>query len=246
MTESNQSQTKSAQPKTAQPKTGRPPRTDVIVAVSVLALLLLAGLTLAATGTTRQLLGWAWERHANILSWYIRPLFLLPLAYFSYKRWMSGILLTLIALATSIAWFPAPAQVQPEIAEFLAFERAWLTSGWTPEKVLSWTVALAGLAAVCLAFWKRSLAYGLVVITTLAVGKMAWGVLVGRGTGWAMLVPALAGLAICTGGVLYAMHRLHRRSTHRSTPAPISPAGPNTQVRRAGGVSNPTMPQGLS
>ncbi|HYP46224.1 MAG TPA: hypothetical protein VEQ66_13610 [Propionibacteriaceae bacterium] len=127
-------------------------RTDLILTAAALALLLLAGLILAATGTTRQLLAWAWERHANVLSWYIRPLFLLPLAYFSYKRWISGIVVTLIALATGIAWFPAPEQVQPRIAEFLAFERAWLTFGWTPEKVLSWTLALTGLAAVCLAF----------------------------------------------------------------------------------------------
>jgi hypothetical protein len=183
-----------------------------MLTVAVLGLLLFAGLALAVTGTTRQVLAWAWERHANILSWYIRPLFLLPLAYFSYKRWISGIVFTLVALATSIAWFPAPERVRPEVAEFLAFERAWLTSGWTPEKVFSWTLAVAGLAVLCLAFWKRSLAYGLVVITTLAVGKMAWGVVEGRGTGWAMLIPAIAGLVICNGVVLYALRRHGRRS----------------------------------
>ncbi|HYO33315.1 MAG TPA: hypothetical protein VES21_10735 [Nocardioidaceae bacterium] len=188
-------------------------RTDLLMTAAVLGLFLLAGLALAVTGTTAQVLDWAWERHANILSWYIRPLFLLPLAYFAYKRSLSGIVLTLMALATSMAWFPAPERVQPEVAEFLAFERDWLTSGLTPEKVLSWTFALAGLAAVCLAFWKRSLAYGLVVITTLALGKMAWGVLEGRGTGWAMLIPAITGLVICNGVVVYAM----RRRTHRST-----------------------------
>ncbi len=26
------------------------------------------------------ILAWAWGRHHNILSWYIRPLFILPLA----------------------------------------------------------------------------------------------------------------------------------------------------------------------
>jgi hypothetical protein len=182
----------------------------------VFGLLLLAGLILVATGATAHVLGWAWERHANILSWYVRPLFLLPLAYVSYKRWISGIVVTLVALATSMAWFPAPGSVPPEVAEFLAFERAWLTSGWTPEKVLSWTLVVVGLATLCLAFWKRSLAYGLVVTTTLAVGKMAWGVVEGRGTGWAMLVPAMAGLMICNGGVLYAMRRRGGRSSHGS------------------------------
>jgi hypothetical protein len=195
--------------------TAKPSRTDLILTAALLGLLLLAGLTVAATGSTTRLLGWAWERHANILSWYIRPLFVLPLAYFSYKRWISGIILTLIALATSIAWFPRPDHVQPMVEEFLAFERAWLTSGWTPGKVLMGALSVVALGTLCLAFWKRSLAYGLIVITTLAAGKMAWGVVEGRGTGWAMLAPALAGLVICNAGVLYAMRRMRRRSQRR-------------------------------
>jgi hypothetical protein len=192
--------------------TAKPSRTDLILTAAVLGLLLLAGLTVAASGSTTRLLDWAWERHANIASWYIRPLFVLPLAYFSYTRRISGIVLTLIALATSIAWFPSPDHVQPMVEEFLAFERAWLTSGWTPGKVLMGVLSVVALGALCLTFWNRSLAYGLVVITTIAVGKMVWGVVEGRGTGWAMLAPALAGLVICNAGVLYAMRRLRRRS----------------------------------
>jgi len=30
--------------------------------------------------------GWAWERHHNPLSWWIRPLFLIPFAFFAYRR----------------------------------------------------------------------------------------------------------------------------------------------------------------
>ncbi|HYP46340.1 MAG TPA: hypothetical protein VEQ66_14210 [Propionibacteriaceae bacterium] len=222
--------------------TGISRRTDLMLTAAVLALFLIAGAVLAVTGTTTQVLDWAWERHANILSWYIRPLFLLPLAFFAYRRSLAGIVLTLIALATSMAWFPAPERVQPEVAEFLAFERDWLTSGMTPEKVLSWSFAFVGLAALCLAFWKRSLAYGLVVITTLALGKMAWGVIEGRGTGWAMLIPAITGLIICNGAVLYAMRRrIHRSARERShDPADSASQGPDAE-------SLPTMagPRGL-
>ena len=29
---------------------------------------------------------WAWDRHGDVLSWYVRPLFLIPLAWFVYRR----------------------------------------------------------------------------------------------------------------------------------------------------------------
>lgn len=204
-------------------------RADLLMTAAALGLVLLGGLALAASGTTRQVLTWAWERHANLLSWYIRPLFLLPLAYFSYRRWVSGIVLTLIGMATSIAWFPRPARVEPVVEEFLAFEWAWLTSEWTPEKGLSAALALAGLALLCLAFWKRSLVYGLAVLTTLAVGKLVWGVVEGRGTGWAMLVPALTGLAICNGAVLVALRRLRASRRAAASATTTTATHPTTQ-----------------
>lgn len=187
-------------------------RTEVTVTVGTLALVTAAIATLTVTGTMEQVLTWAWDRHANVLSWYIRPLFVLPLALFAYRRSPSGIVLTLIALATSIAWFPAPERVDPKIAEFLAFEREWLTSGWTTEKIIQAVLAPASLAALCVVFWKRSLVLGLVVINTMALGKMAWGVMEGDGTGWAMQVPAIVGLIVCDAAVLYAMGRKRERS----------------------------------
>ncbi len=76
-------------------------------------------------------LSWAWERHHNVLSWYIRPLFLLPFCYFAYRRSLFGIVLTLVALATSMFWFPAPEQSSSGTLEFLAMEREYLTGEWT-------------------------------------------------------------------------------------------------------------------
>ncbi len=73
------------------------------------------------------LAAWAWARHHNVLSWYVRPLFLLPLAWSAYRRSPAGIAVTLVGLATSMAWFPAPARVDPRVAEFLRFEQEWLT-----------------------------------------------------------------------------------------------------------------------
>ena len=51
-------------------------------------------------------LNWAWARHQNPLSWYIRPLFILPFCYFAYKKSVRGIVLTLVAVTSSMFWFP--------------------------------------------------------------------------------------------------------------------------------------------
>ena len=66
---------------------------------------------------------WVWQRHHNELSWYVRPLFRLPLAWFAYRRSGWGIVLTLVALATSMFGFPAPEATDPRVAEFLTFEQ---------------------------------------------------------------------------------------------------------------------------
>ncbi|WP_137148736.1 hypothetical protein [Mycolicibacterium sp. CR10] len=156
---------------------------------------------------------WVWERHLNVLSWYIRPLFLLPLALFAYRRSGWGIAATLAALATSMVWFPAPSRPDPGVREFLEFEKQWLTGDWTVGKfVLSLLVPVA-LAAYCLAFWRRSLAWGLVVLNAMAFGKLAWGVLAGAGTGWAMAAPALIGLLV--GDVVLVVALLWSRRRRR-------------------------------
>jgi Mn2+/Fe2+ NRAMP family transporter len=85
-------------------------RTDIILTVGTLALAFFAGVALTATGTLEGFLSWAWERHHNVLSWYIRPLFILPLVYFSYRRSLPGIVLTLVALATSMFWLLPPSR----------------------------------------------------------------------------------------------------------------------------------------
>src|SRR5215217_3294099 len=59
---------------------------DVILSVGTVALILVAVGVVALTGRTEEFAAWAWDRHHNVLSWYIRPLFLLPFCYFAYKR----------------------------------------------------------------------------------------------------------------------------------------------------------------
>jgi hypothetical protein len=169
-----------------------------------------------SAGWINDFLAWAWERHHNVLSWYIRPHFVLPLAYFSYRRSLSGIALTLVALATSMFWFPAPERVDPRVEEFLAFEREWLTGEWTIAKIATTLLVPLILGMLCLTFWRRSLVWGFVGMNAMAAGKVTWGVIDGGGTGWAMLPPALAGLIACDAIVLYAAHRIRAGSSRRS------------------------------
>src|SRR4028119_1666120 len=87
-------------------------------------------MVVAFTGSTGEFVAWAWERHHNVLSWYIRPLFLLPFCFFAYKRSLWGMTLTLLALATSMFWFPAPGEASPAVKEMPAAGRADAAGNW--------------------------------------------------------------------------------------------------------------------
>ncbi len=158
---------------------------------------------------------WAWVRHHNVLSWYIRPLFLLPFCYFAYRRSIAGIVLTLMALATSMFWFPAPEEPDPRVAGFLAAEKEYLTGDWTLAKVLTALVVPASLTALALAFWKRSCVYGLVMINAIALGKIGWSFFYGEVSGGlAVSIPALVGLVASNVVVLYAVRKVRGKPVH--------------------------------
>jgi hypothetical protein len=200
-----------------------PKRTDLLVSAGTLALVRLAVALMAATGNTGEFLAWAWERHHNVLSWYIRPLFFLPFCYFAYRRSVSGMMLTLVALATSMFWFPAPERADPTTLEFLSVEREYLTGDWTTAKVLMATLVPISFAALGLVFWKRSIVYGLVLLNVVVLVKLAWSFYFGDLSGGLTLLPtALAGLAICDAVILYVVRRMRGR---RSSSEPLRRAG---------------------
>jgi hypothetical protein len=192
-------------------------RTDLLVSVGTLALVLLALALMVATGNTGEFVAWAWERHHNVLSWYIRPLFFLPFCYFAYKRSFSGMTLTLVALATSMFWFPAPERTDSQVLEFLAVEREYLTGDWTLAKVLLALIVPISFAALGLVFWKRSIVYGLVLMNAIVLVKLAWSFYFGDESGGLTLLPsALAGLAVCDAVILYVVRRMRKRSSPKS------------------------------
>lgn len=153
---------------------------------------------------------WAWARHHNILSWYIRPLPLLPFIYFAYKRNLTGMSFSIFAIFTSMAWFPAPETVSPQVEEFLAMEIDYLRSNWSTGKILlSMSVPLMFIL-LGYAFWKRSFVYGVVVLIVTAVAKLSWGVVEAGQSGWSMLAPALVGLIISLTLIYFAHWRQSR------------------------------------
>ena len=85
---------------------------------------------------------------------------------------------------------------EPEGREVPGPRGGELTGGWIFEKTVSALAVAPVLGVLCLAFWRRSPLWGLLVIDAIAVGKMAWGVVDGAGTGWAMLGSALAVLVV--------------------------------------------------
>jgi len=136
----------------------------------------------------------------------------LPFCYFAYRRSINGIALTLLALATSMFWFPEPEQPDPEVLEFLAAEKEYLTGDWTLAKVLMSLLVPASLAALALAFWKRSLFFGLVVVNAIMLTKVAWSFYYAGDSGWALLSPALVGVVICDAVILYVAHRVRGKA----------------------------------
>ncbi|MGE0023000.1 MAG: hypothetical protein AB7S70_05135 [Hyphomicrobium sp.] len=149
------------------------------------------------------ILEWAWARHHNEWSWYVRPLFLLPYCYFAWRRSWTGLLVTLALFPTSLFWFPAPERPAPHVLAYLAWECAFFLEGdpWA-------LVALAGAVAVYLwalaaAFWYRSILLGLLVINVGMGLKIAVSLGFGGEAGQGSVVPSLFTAAIVNVGVLF-------------------------------------------
>ncbi|THV41619.1 hypothetical protein [Glycomyces buryatensis] len=116
---------------------------------------------------------WAWPRHLNPISWYIRPLFFLPIAYFAWKRqgWLMS--LSVVAMLTSFFWFPEPAEVDPAAQAILDMEAEMFTQpGWQTAVSLG-TIPIF-LGALLWAFWQHSIRIGLWTINIGVAYKAGW------------------------------------------------------------------------
>ena len=165
--------------------------------------------------TLQDFLAWVWARHNNELSWYVRPLFILPFCYFAYRHSIRGILLTVLLLPTSLFWFPAPAQPSPRVLDYLAWEREFVTGDNLVAKLVLLVLVIGFFVALAAAFWKRNWLYGLGVLNAATLLKVIWSVAFGGAIGWAALLPSLVTLAICNTIIVLAMRWRDKRRIRR-------------------------------
>ena len=197
-------------------------RKDVVLSVGMLATVLLAWVALAATGSVDGFLSWVWARHHNELSWYVRPLFLLPFCFCAYRRSLTGIVATLLVFPTSLFWFPAPENPSARVEGYLAWERQFLLEGSVVARVALVLLVVAFFAALAAAFWKRSWLWGLAVLNAGTLLKVIWSVAFGGAVGWASLVPSLFTLAVTDAAILLAARWLKRGQARQEEDAELA------------------------
>lgn len=156
------------------------------------------------------ILDWAFERHLNPLSWYIRPIFLIIICYFAYKRSLKGIIITSLLMSSSMVWFPAPETIDPKMQVVLEYEKMLLSSPVTA--VITLFIGVIFVVLACMAFWKHSLKMGLVIVNSMMIGKIIFGLIFTGENGWAPIGTTIFGLLIVNGIGLYLLHRMRKKS----------------------------------
>ena len=184
-------------------------RFDKIVAI-LFAVLSVAFIILM--GTDHEFFEWTFSRHQNILSWYIRPIFMIPICYFAFKRNATGISATVFLMLTSMFWFPRPDAIDPKVADFLAMEREYLTENWTLSKILITSIVPISMGLFIWGLWKRNIKFGIGVLIGIAVGKIIWSIVEGGASGAKVIIPAVVGLGICLAAIVWWYRKKYLKS----------------------------------
>lgn len=140
---------------------------------------------------------WAFARHHNTLSWYIRPLFIIPIVLGAFKKSYTVISASIFCLFTSMFWFPEPAKANEHVVEFLNFEKAYLTSGWTADKVFVAIAVILFFAFLIYTTWNRKWQWLLFVIVISALLKVIHSIIFSGNSGLSIVKPAISGVVIC-------------------------------------------------
>ena len=156
-----------------------------------------------------EFLDWAFARHLNPLSWYIRPIFLIIICYFAYKRSWKGLFITFILMTSSMVWFPAPETIDPQMQVVLEYEKMLLSNPLSA--VITIFLGVIFVVLACMAFWKHSLLMGLVILNTMLIGKIIFGLLFTGENGWAPIGNTIFGLIIVNGIGFYLYNRMKKK-----------------------------------
>lgn len=114
---------------------------------------------------------------------------------------------TILALATSMFWFPAPTDPDPKAAAFLEAERQYLLGQWNLTKGFFAILVPGFFAVIGFAFWHRSIWLGLLAINSASLTKVGWSFHFGGDSGWTVVAPALTGLAVINILGFFALRR---------------------------------------
>ncbi|MCG3268611.1 hypothetical protein [Yoonia sp. I 8.24] len=171
---------------------------DRIVLCLIMLLLLYSATIFASAYVSGAKMGaWVWERHQNQFSWYSRPLFIIPAAYYAYRHKIWHIVGFMALLATSLFWFNAPAVVSSGVSDYLEWEKKLflLNENMWPLFALIVSVVLF-LTLLFYAFWQRNLWIGLAIINLGTALKIVVSVSFGQDAGMAAIVPSLSSLFV--------------------------------------------------
>lgn len=144
-----------------------------------------------------EFLEWAFQRHLNPLSWYIRPVFLILLCFFAYKRKIGWVIITFLLMMSSMVWFSPPLEVNQEMQKVLDFEKELFKKPLTAIAALSFMFLF--IVSILIAFWKHSLKWGLIIVNATLIGKVVLSLFFTGESGWAPVGNTVFGLILVNG-----------------------------------------------
>lgn len=153
----------------------------------------------------QEILEWAFQRHLNPLSWYIRPVFLIVLVYFAYKRSLKGVIITFVLMMSSMVWFQAPETINQQMQAVLEYEQMLLSNPISA--IFTIALMMVFVVLILMAFWKHSLILGLIILNVTLVGKVGLSLLFTGENGWAPLGNTIFGLILINGTGAFIMYR---------------------------------------
>ncbi len=173
-------------------------RIDALVLALITAMLVYSlGILLQAHLAGLDIGAWIWARHQHQFSWYSRPLFIIPAAYYAYRRKPLHVLGFIALLATSLFWFDAPTSVSPKISDYLEWEKQLFLANKNKAPLFMLLAAVGlFLFALFYAFWQRNPWYGLWIINLGTFIKIIVSLVFGQHIGLAAIIPSLSSLLV--------------------------------------------------